>query len=143
MTVKQIDAKNAERILRLTMIVTLLTAGVSKLFSHGSFAAWYGSHFAKPELRIHLPSMLVIAYLQAMPYLEIAIALGLAYTRLRKYFIYAWCFFFVVLEFGHYTLQEWANVNQMIPYIILGSFCLLLPHHRSWFKSDGAEDEVH
>jgi hypothetical protein len=130
------NIKTAERILRFAMIVTLLTAGVSKLFSHGGFADWYSAQFAKPELRLHLPAFLASLYLHAMPFLEIGIALGLAYTPLKKYFVYAWCLFFISLEFGHYILQEWSEVNQMIPYIILGAICLMLPNHRSWLKSD-------
>lgn len=43
--------KNAELLLRLTMIVATITAGVSKFFSHGGFRDYYLQQFNRPELR--------------------------------------------------------------------------------------------
>jgi len=37
------------------------------------------------------------------------------------------------LLFGHYILQEWSAVNQMLDYIFLGLLRLVLPNHSSWF----------
>jgi uncharacterized membrane protein YphA (DoxX/SURF4 family) len=53
--------KDAERIVRITMIVILLTAGTSKLFSQGGFVDYY-SQFFQGDLRINLPAPLVNAY---------------------------------------------------------------------------------
>jgi len=40
------------------------------------------------------------------------------------------------LMFGHYILQEWSAVNQMLDYIFLGLLCLVLPAHASWLARD-------
>jgi hypothetical protein len=37
--------KDAERVVRITMIVILLTAGTSKFFSHGGFFEYYSTLF--------------------------------------------------------------------------------------------------
>jgi hypothetical protein len=34
---------------------------------------------------------------------------------------------------GHYVLQEWSAVNQMLDYFFLGLVCLILPFHKSLF----------
>jgi hypothetical protein len=128
--------KTAERLTRLVMIVTLATASASKFFSHGKFADYYSGVFAADTLRIHLPPAMVYAYLQAIPFIELAVAVALAITRFKPYSVYAWFAFFLSLEVGHYVMEQWSEVNQMIPYFLLGLACLLLPHHRSWFRSD-------
>lgn len=130
--------KDAERFIRFAMAVTLVTAGVSKLFSHGGFAAYYSGLFKNPELRINLPPLLVDAFLNTTPFIEIGLGLGLLYTPLRRFFVKAWCLFFVAIEFGHYILQEWATVNQIIPFFTLGAICMILPNHRSWFARDSS-----
>ena len=128
--------KDAERLLRLAMVVTLATAGVSKLSTHGAFAQHYSDLFQAPGLRIHLPSLVVDAFLRLTPFLEIGIGLGLLWTPLRRYFVQAWCLFFMALEFGHYVLEQWSPVNEMIPYVLLGAVALMLPHHASWRRRD-------
>ncbi len=50
--------KDAERVVRITMIVILLTAGTSKFFSHGGFLEYYCALF-QGDLRITLPRLLV------------------------------------------------------------------------------------
>ncbi len=127
--------KDAERIVRITMIVILLTAGTSKLFSQGGFLAYYSQLF-QGELRINLPATLVNAYLTMVPFIEIALGLLLFVIRYRNVAIYAWFAFMLSLLFGHYILQEWSAVNQMLDYIFLGLLCLILPNHRSWFSRE-------
>jgi hypothetical protein len=129
-------AKDAERILRLAMIVTELTAGVSKLYSKGGFRRYYSGVFQAPGLRIHLPPVLVDAFLAATPFIELGIGLGLLWTTQRRRFASAFCAFFMALEFGHYIMEQWSPVNEMIPFIILGAIDFMLPNHASWFKRD-------
>gem|GEM_PF-379918 len=128
--------KTAERLTRLVMIVTLATASVSKLFSRGGFAEYYFGAFTADKLRIHLPPALIEGYLQIIQFIEMTIAVALVITSLKPYSVYAWFAFFLSLEVGHYVLEEWSNVNQMIPYFLLGLACLILPNHRRWFRSD-------
>jgi hypothetical protein len=125
--------KDAERLIRFAMVVTLCTAGISKVFSHGAFNQYYGELFRNPQLRIRLPSFFVDGFLFLTPYLELAIGLGLLYTPLKRFFTHTWCLYFVTLEFGHYVLEQWPSVNEMIPIILMGAICLILPEHKSWF----------
>jgi len=62
--------KDAERVVRVTMIVILLTAGTSKFFSHGGFLEYYSALF-RGDLRITLPRLLVDGYLRITPFIEI------------------------------------------------------------------------
>ena len=128
--------KDAERFLRVVMVVTLLTAGVSKLFSAGGFYEYYASLFANPDLRINLPMFLVSPFLKLTPFIEIAIAGALAVTPIRRAATVAWWIWFLNIEFGHYVLQEWSAVNEIIPYQILGALAYVLPNHQSWFARD-------
>jgi hypothetical protein len=57
-SVSERTLKNAERVARLVMIVTLLAAGISKFCSHGKFVEYYSHAFAAEKLRIHLPAWL-------------------------------------------------------------------------------------
>ena len=133
--ISQQTLKDAERIVRITMIVILLTAGTSKFVSQGGFLAYYSQLF-QGELRINLPATLVNAYLTMVPFIEIALGLLLFVIRYRNLAIYAWFAFMLSLLFGHYILQEWSAVNQMLDYIFLGLLCLILPNHRSWFSRE-------
>lgn len=123
--------KDAERLLRISMRLTLLVAGVSKFYSHGSFFDYYFHEFTKDTLRIQLPAFFYWVYLQAIPYLEIIIALSLTWSKYRRIFIMLWTSYFISLETGHYILEEWSAVNQMIPFILLGTFAYILPSHTS------------
>lgn len=127
--------KDAERITRIVMSVILLTAGTSKFFSAGGFADYYAGQFAG-DLRITLPPALIRAYLMAIPFVEISLGLALLVTRLKPYTIYAWFAFMLSLLVGHYVLQEWSAVNQMLDYFFLGLLCLVLPNHASWLRRD-------
>lgn len=134
--IQPIHLKDAERMLRVVMIVTLLTAGVSKLASAGGFYDYYAGLFANPDLRIHLPMVLVRAFLGATPFLEIAIALTLAVNPIRRGAIVAWWVWFLNIAFGHYVLQEWSAANEIVPYQILGAIAYALPSHASWLRRD-------
>ena len=125
--------RDIERVARATMIIVLLTAGTSKFFSDGSFHSYYSALF-QGDLRINLPSPLVDAYLSLIPFVEIGLGFGLLFSRLKPYTIYAWLAFMLSLLFGHYILQEWSSVNQILDYIFLGLLCMALPAHPSWFS---------
>jgi len=132
---KTILLKDAERVVRVTMIIILLSAGASKLFSAGAFFAYYSELF-QGDLRISLPPLLVDAYLRIIPYIEIGLGLALISNRYKSFVVYGWFGFMLSLLVGHYILQEWSSVNQLLDYIFLGLLCLLLPTHRSWFRRD-------
>ncbi len=68
------------------MIETLLVAGVSKFYSDGSFFQYYYGKFTKDTLRIQLPASLYKVYLNAIPYLEIIIALSLTWSKYRHFY---------------------------------------------------------
>ena len=117
------------------MIIILLTAGTSKLFSAGGFYSYYSALF-QGDLRIHLTAGLVNLFLASVPYIEIGLGLALLSYKTRRYAVYGWFLFMWALLFGHYILQEWSAVNQMLDYVFLGLLCLLLPYHESWFRRD-------
>ena len=127
--------KDAERIVRVTMIVILLTAGISKLFSGGGFSDYYSNLF-QGDLRIRLPALLVDGYLAVIPFIEIGLGFALIFNRWRQQAIYGWFAFMLSLLVGHYVLEEWSAVNQMLDYVFLGLLGLVLPAHGSWFRRD-------
>lgn len=127
--------KDAERVVRLTMIVILLVAGTSKFFSQGGFFEYYSALF-QGDLRIRLPAWMADTFLRLIPYIEITLAVALAFERSRQQAIYGWFAFMLCLLFGHYVLQEWSAVNQMLDYIFLGLLCLILPNHAAWWRRD-------
>jgi uncharacterized membrane protein YphA (DoxX/SURF4 family) len=129
--------KDAERVVRIVMITILLTAGTSKFFSHGGFVEYYSKLF-QGELRIRLPESVVNAYLQVIPFIEISLGCALFSNRHKRLAVYGWFAFMLSLLVGHYVLQEWSSVNQMLDYFFLGLLCMVLPHHRSWFRRDVA-----
>jgi uncharacterized membrane protein YphA (DoxX/SURF4 family) len=127
--------QDAERVARIVMIVILLTAGTSKFFSHGGFFGYYSKLF-QGDLRIHVPEVLVNAYLQLIPFIEIGLGCALFSNRHKRLAIYGWFAFMLSLLVGHYILQEWSSVNQMLSYFFLGILCMVLPNHASWFRRD-------
>jgi uncharacterized membrane protein YphA (DoxX/SURF4 family) len=127
--------KDAERIVRITMILILLTAGTSKFFSQGGFFEYYSQLF-QGDLRINLAPFLVNFYLELIPFIEILLGLALLSNKNKMYAVYGWFIFMLSLLFGHYILQEWSSVNQMLSYIFLGLLCLILPNHCLWFSRD-------
>lgn len=122
--------QDAEFVVRLVMAVILLTAGTSKFFSAGGFAEYYAGLF-QGDLRIVLPAPLVNAYLAAIPFIEVTLGAALMFARLKPYTIYAWFAFMLSLLVGHYVLQEWSAVNQMLDYFFLGLLALVLPAHKT------------
>jgi uncharacterized membrane protein YphA (DoxX/SURF4 family) len=127
--------KDAEQVVRVVMITILLTAGTSKFFSNGGFLAYYSSLFQQ-DLRIHIPTFFINSYLQIIPYIEIGLGFALFSNRYKRIAVYGWFAFMLSLLIGHYILQEWASVNQMLDYIFLGLVCFVLPNHQSWFQRD-------
>jgi uncharacterized membrane protein YphA (DoxX/SURF4 family) len=127
--------QDAERVTRIVMIVILLTAGTSKFFSHGGFFEYYSKLF-QGDLRIRLPEVLVNSYLRLIPFIEIALGCALFSNRRKRLAIYGWFGFMLSLLVGHYILQEWSSVNQMLGYFFLGLLCMVLPTHASWFRRD-------
>ena len=109
------------------MALILLTAGISKFFSGGGFKDYYSGIFANEALRINLPSFLVDGYLTVIPFIEISLGLCLLFARLKPWIVYAWYIFMASLLIGHYVLQEWSVVNQMLGYFFLGMICHALP----------------
>ena len=127
--------KDAERVIRVTMIVILLTAGASKFLSHNGFFEYYSTLF-QGDLRITLPRLLVDGYLRIIPFIEIGLGLALLSNRYKRFTVYGWFAFMLSLLVGHYVLQEWSMVNQLLDYMFLGVLCMLLPTHQSWFGRD-------
>lgn len=127
--------KDAERVVRVTMIVILLTAGTSKFFSHGGFFEYYSTLF-QGDLRISLPQFLVNAYLRIIPFIEIGLGFALISNRYKHHIVYGWFGFMLSLLVGHYILQAWASVNQLLDYMFIGLLCSLLPSHQSRLRRD-------
>ena len=137
--IENVYLRDAERIVRITMIVILLTAGTSKFFSAGGFFDYYSGLF-QGDLRINLPPFLVNLYLAIIPFLELGLGLALVMTKYRRVLVYGWFAFMLSLLFGHYILQEWSAVNQMLDYVFIGLLCLILPAHSSWLRRDTDEE---
>jgi len=135
--IEKATLKDAERVVRVVMITILLIAGASKFFSHGGFFEYYSKLF-QGDLRIQLSAFLVNAYLNIIPFIEIGIGCALLSNRHKRLAVYGWFAFMLSLLAGHYILQEWSAVNQMLDYFFLGLLCMVLPHHQSWFRRDVA-----
>ncbi|WP_415898008.1 hypothetical protein ACMXYX_06755 [Neptuniibacter sp. QD72_48] len=108
------------------MAIILITAGTSKFFSDGGFVNYYSGLF-QGDLRIQLPAILIDMYLSCIQYIEVGLGLALLLPRLKAYTMYGWFGFMLSLLVGHYILQEWSAVNQMLDYIFLGVLCFVLP----------------
>jgi uncharacterized membrane protein YphA (DoxX/SURF4 family) len=121
---KQIQVEQAARWL---MALILLTAGISKFFSAGGFKTYYASVFANPDLRINLPAFSYEIYLTLIPFIEIGLGAVMLISALKRFTIWAWYAFMATLLVGHYILQEWSVVNQMLLYFMLGMICHILP----------------
>ena len=127
--------KDAERVVRIVMITILLTAGTSKFFSGGGFQEYYSGLF-QGDLRIVMPAWLINLYLNLIPYIEIGLGLALLSNRHKQLAVYGWFAFMLSLLIGHYILQEWSAVNDMLDYFFLGLIACVLPNHASWLKRD-------
>ena len=133
--IRRVILRDAERIVRITMIVILLAAGTSKFFSSGGFFEYYSNLF-QGNLRIRIPRILADSYLAAIPFIEIGLGLALLSNKYKGIVVYGWFAFMLSLLVGHYILQEWSAVNQMLSYVFLGLLCLVLPSHSSWLRRD-------
>jgi len=116
-----------EQMARWLMALILLTAGMSKLFSAGGFKAYYSGLFGNADLRINLPAFSYDIYLTLIPFIEIGLGAALLVTAWKHITVWAWYVFMASLLVGHYVLQEWSAVNQMLPYFFLGMICHILP----------------
>jgi len=116
-----------ESIARWLMALILLTAGISKFFSGGGFTEYYFGQFTNEALRINLPGGLVSLYLNLIPFIEVGLGIALLVAKLKPYTVYAWYAFMASLLVGHYVLQEWSAVNQMLAFFFLGMICHILP----------------
>ena len=128
--------KNAELLLRLTMIVTLLVAGISKFCSDGNFHKYYLKLFSNPDLRINMPSFLSDIYLSLIPFIEVGIAIALITSVKRRFFIVVWILYFISLEIGHYILEEFTSVDLIIPIILFGIIAYILPAHDAFWQKE-------
>ena len=135
--IEKIILKDAERIVRIVMVTILLTAGTSKFFSHGGFVEYYAKLF-QGDLRIKVSPFLVNTYLHLIPFIEISLGFTLLSNRHKRLAVYGWFAFMLSLLVGHYILQEWSSVNQMLEYFFLGLLCFVLPNHQSWLRRDAA-----
>ena len=135
--IEKTTLKDAERVVRVVMVVILLTAGTSKFFSHGGFFDYYSKLF-QGDLRIRLPPFFVDSYLRLTPFVEVGLGCALLSNRHKVPAVYAWFVFMLSLLVGHYILQEWSSVNELLDYFFLGLLCLVLPNHQSWFRRDAA-----
>ncbi len=134
--------KNAELLLRLTMIITLLVAGISKFCSHGNFHKYYLKLFQNPSLRINVPSAIIDVYLSLIPFIEVGIALALITSIKRRLFIVVWIVYFMSLEMGHYFLEEFTSSDLIISIILFGVVAYILPAHEfSWSKSNSSPNQ--
>ena len=120
-----------EMVARGLMALILLTAGISKLFSAGGFKGYYSGLFANPDLRINTPNFLIDGYLTIIPFIEIILGALLLIASFKRLTIWAWYAFMASLLVGHYILQEWSVVNQMLPYFFLGMIAHALPTRKS------------
>lgn len=134
--------KNAELLLRLTMIITLLVAGISKFCSHGNFHKYYLKLFQNPSLRINVPSAVIDVYLSLIPFIEVGIALALLTSIKRRLFVVVWIAYFISLEVGHYFLEEFTSSDLIISIILFGVVAYILPAHEvTWFKGSSRPDK--
>jgi uncharacterized membrane protein YphA (DoxX/SURF4 family) len=134
--------KNAELLLRLTMMITLFVAGISKFCSNGNFHKYYLKLFSNPDLRINLPSSLSDIYLTLIPFIEVGIALALITSIKRRFFIVVWILYFISLEIGHYVLEEFTSVDLIIPVILFGILAYILPAHDPfWLKNKSVSEK--
>ena len=116
-----------EQMARWLMALILLTAGISKFFSGGGFKTYYSGLFGNEDLRLNFPAFTYDTYLAIIPFIEVVLGAALLFVALKRYTIWAWYAFMASLLVGHYILQEFSAVNQMLIYFILGMICHILP----------------
>jgi len=124
-----------EQVARWLMALILLTAGISKFFSAGGFKAYYSGLFGNEDLRLNFPAFTYDTYLTLIPFIEVGLGAALLFVAIKRYTIWAWYAFMASLLIGHYILQEFSAVNQMLIYFILGMICHILPTKAELTKS--------
>ena len=124
-----------EQVARWLMALILLTAGISKFFSVGGFKAYYSGLFGNEDLRLNFPAFTYDTYLTLIPFIEVGLGAALLFVAIKRYTIWAWYAFMTSLLIGHYILQEFSAVNQMLIYFILGMICHILPTKADITKS--------
>lgn len=124
--------KNAELMLRITMAVAMLIAGISKFFSHGGFQEYYLSQFTKEGLRIQLPEFLPYIGLHIIPYVELGLGILLLIPKTRRLFTVLFVFYIITLTVGHYIMEEFLEVDVVLPLVFLGIASYILPAHSSY-----------
>jgi len=116
-----------EQVTRWLMALILLTAGISKFFSGGGFKTYYSGLFGNDDLRLNFPAFTYDTYLTLIPFIEVGLGAALLFVAFKRYTIWAWYAFMASLLVGHYILQEFSAVNQMLTYFVLGMICHILP----------------
>jgi len=116
-----------EQVTRWLMALILLTAGISKFFSGGGFKTYYSGLFGNDDLRLNFPAFTYDTYLTLIPFIEVGLGAALLFVAFKRYAIWAWYAFMASLLVGHYILQEFSAVNQMLIYFVLGMICHILP----------------
>lgn len=124
--------KNAEFLLRLTMAVAIFTAGYSKFHSGGQFQAWYFKLLTDPTHRLQFPGWLMGPWLDAIQYVEVGLGLGLLIPRLRRLFAVLFVFHVLGLAVGHYVMEEFLEVDVVLPWVFFGVTVYVLPGHATW-----------
>jgi len=127
--------KNAERVLRIFLVALLIMSGLYKFmigFEH--FVTWYEPKFSRNAFGI--PVLLTNAYLYAHPVIELILAAGLIFNRTRTIALYAYFTFITVLMFGHFSIEEFHEVNGLFDYMFAGLLIYILPQHQSLIKND-------
>jgi hypothetical protein len=119
-------SKNEDLLVRFTVMILLLVAGINKFYSHGAFDKYYLQQFANGEQRISLPSFLFNFYLDTIPFVEVGIAIALIMSLNRRFIIAIWILYFTTLEVAHYILKELTSVDLIIPYGFIGCVSLCI-----------------
>ncbi len=68
--------------------------------------------------------------------IEIGLGAALLINSIEYFAVYACFGCFLSLLFGHYLLQGWSSVNQILEYLFFGICCLLSPMHRPGLRRD-------
>ncbi|MEX0298401.1 MAG: MauE/DoxX family redox-associated membrane protein [Kordiimonas sp.] len=126
--------KDAERIIRIFLIMLLSMSGVYKFmigFDH--FVNWYEPKFTPNAYQ--LPMWSIKMYLYTHPVIELVLATGLIFSRTRNITLYAYFSMIIVLMLGHFAIDEFHEVNGLFDYMFGGLLIFILPHHPTlWWR---------
>lgn len=124
--------KNAELALRICMSVAMLTAGISKFFSKGAFREYYLGQFTRDTLRIQLPEIMPYIMLHSIPFIEVSLGLLILIPKTRRFFSMAFVFYILMLTVGHYIMEEFIDVDVVLPLAFFGIVAYILPAYSSY-----------